>query len=224
MCQIIAIFNKKNFSIEEHTYQCNDRTYFSLILEIDEAESHLHPFLQRSLIQYYKRILKNEDSDFLTLLKECFNIEKLIGQLIVVTHSTDVIVGDYKNIIRFYTDKNKTNVICGKDINLSLSEEKHIIMRFPELKETFYSHCVLFVEGATKYGCIGIFADIMKINLDDYGVCIINAEDEKSIQPIRVLLKKFKIPGVAIYDNDVSKIMIAIQHFIQMSYVLNQKL
>ena len=205
LCQIIAIFNKKNFSIAEHSYQCDGKTYFPLILAIDEPESHLHPFLQRSLIQYYKRILKNEDSDFLTLLKECFNIEKLIGQLIIVTHSTDVIVGDYKNLIRFYSDENKTDVICGKDINLSLSEEKHIIMRFPELKETFYSHCVLFVEGATEYGCIGIFANIMNINLDDYGVCIINAEGEKSIQPIRVLLKKFKIPSVAIYDNDVSK-------------------
>ena len=205
LCQIIAIFNKKNFSIEEHSYQCDDETYFPLILAIDEPESHLHPFLQRSLIQYYKRILKNEDYDFLTLLKECFNIEKLIGQLIIVTHSTDVIVGDYKNLIRFYSDENKTNVICGKEINLSSSEEKHIIMRFPELKETFYSHCVLFVEGATEYGCIGIFADIMKINLDDYGVCIINAEGEKSIQPIRELLKKFKVPSVAIYDKDVQK-------------------
>ena len=154
----------------------------------------INQYLQR--IRYFK--------NYSIEVKNVQSVE-LLSKAFYFSDSTDVIFGDYKNLIRFYSDENKTDVICGKDINLSLSEEKHIIMRFPELKETFYSHCVLFVEGATEYGCIGIFANIMNINLDDYGVCIINAEGEKSIQPIRVLLKKFKIPSVAIYDNDVSK-------------------
>ena len=53
---------------------------------------HLHPYLQRSLVGYYKRILKNEDPEFAELLKFCFGIDGICGQLIVVTHSTDVLI------------------------------------------------------------------------------------------------------------------------------------
>ena len=114
-----------------------------IILSVDEPEVHLHPFLQRSLIRYYQRILQNKDSDFLDLLKMCFNIDGLDGQLIIVTHSTDALIGNYRNLIRFYQKEGNTSVISGKNLVLRDANEKHLLMHFPEIKEAFYAKCVI---------------------------------------------------------------------------------
>lgn len=204
LCQIMEVFKGKAIPFEEHLYSNSEgKKYLPLVLAIDEPEVHLHPFLQRSLIRYYKRILSNADADFASLLNMCFGIDGIDGQLIIVTHSTDALIEDYRNIIRLYHD-NGIKTVSGIEVQLTPSEEKQLLMNFPELKETFYSHCVLLVEGETEYGCIKMFADSMGINLDDCGICVINAGGEKNIPPIRKLLKIFGIPSVAIYDNDVN--------------------
>ena len=92
--------------------------------------------------------------------------------------------------------------ICGTKINIR-RYEKHLLMKFKEIKEAFYSKCVIFVEGETEYGCMHKFSEKMSVSLDDYGICVINAGGEKSIEPIRKLLDEFKIPSISIYDSDV---------------------
>ncbi|MDR2456906.1 MAG: ATP-dependent endonuclease, partial [Clostridiales Family XIII bacterium] len=82
------------------------------------------------------------------------------------------------------------------------SDEKHLRTHFPEIKEAFYSKCVIMVEGETEYGCLNSFATKLEIILDDYGICLLNARGQKSIKPIRLLLQKFNIPSIAIYDSD----------------------
>jgi len=72
-----------------------------------------------------------------------------------------------------------------------------------EIKEAFYSHCAILIEGETEYGCIHAFAEKINVSLDDFGICIINARGEGSILPLRRLLEVFAIPSVAIYDSDV---------------------
>jgi putative ATP-dependent endonuclease of OLD family len=76
-------------------------------------------------------------------------------------------------------------------------------MRFPEIKEVFYAHCAILIEGETEYGCIRAFADKLGISLDDFGICVINARGEDSISPLRRLLAAFSVPSIAIYDGDV---------------------
>jgi putative ATP-dependent endonuclease of OLD family len=214
LCQIMEMYKSKSSPFEEQLFTNGDgKKILPIVLSIDEPEVHLHPYLQRSLIGYYKRILKNADTEFSELLKLCFGIDGLEGQLIIVTHSTDALVGDYRNLIRFYKDGDKTAVISGYALRplehanntgrIKAEDEKHLIMHFPEIKEAFYAKCAVLIEGETEYGCIRAFADKIAVSLDDYGICVINARGEGSIKPIRQLLKLFAVPSVAIYDGDV---------------------
>ena len=206
LCQIMELYKSKSNPFEEQLYTDDSgKKLLPLVLSIDEPEVHLHPYLQRSLIGYYKKILHNEDTDFADLLKLCFGIDGIDGQLIIVTHSTDALVGDFRNLIRFYKNGDKTAVVSGSDSTLGFTTaiQKHMIMRFPEIKEAFYAHCAVLIEGETEYGCINAFADKLGVPLNDYGICVINARGEESIKPLRQLLDKFKIPSIAIYDGDV---------------------
>lgn len=206
LCQIMNIYKNKTVIFEEHLYtNAEEKRILPIVLSVDEPEVHLHPFLQRSLIRYYQRILQNKDSDFLDLLKMCFDIDGLDGQLIIVTHSTDVLIGNYRNLIRFYQKEGKTSVVSGKNLVLRDANEKHLLMHFPELKEAFYAKCVILIEGETEYGCIQSFAETLDVSLDDNGICVINATGEASIKPLKCLLNAFVIPSVAIYDGDVKR-------------------
>ncbi|KMO86035.1 ATP-dependent endonuclease [Megasphaera cerevisiae DSM 20462] len=180
------------------------RRYLPLIVSIDEPEIHLHPYMQRSVLNYYKQLLNNEDSRFCELLKDIFGIDGLRGQLFIVTHSTDSLVDDYRNIIRLYRDREcAVWAACGAGFHFNEEIEKHLIMHFPEVKEALYSRSVLIVEGETEYGCFQLFGATLDLFFDYYGICLINARGESSISKIKKLLEYFKIPTVALYDADV---------------------
>jgi Predicted ATP-dependent endonuclease of the OLD family len=212
--QIMELYKSKSAPFEEQLYtDGEDKKLLPLVLSIDEPEVHLHPYLQRSLIGYYKKILCNKDPEFAELLKLCFGVDGIDGQLIIVTHSTDALVGDYRNLVRFYKDGVRTAVISGYALRpvergnnegrIKSEDEKHLIMHFPEIKEAFYAKCAVLIEGDTEYGCITTFAEKLGISLDELGICVINAGGERSIKPIRQLLSLFAVPSIAIYDNDV---------------------
>lgn len=180
------------------------KRYIPLIISIDEPEIHLHPYMQRSVLNYYKQVLANEDPRFCELLKELFHIDGLRGQLFVVTHSTDALVDDYRNIIRLYRNKaGDVRAACGATFHFSEEIEKHLIMHFPEVKEALYSRSVLIVEGETEYGCFRLFGETLGLPFDYYGICLINARGESSIGKIKKLLEYFRIPTTALYDADV---------------------
>lgn len=206
LCQIMEVYNSKAISFDDQLYTNeNGEKILPLVLSIDEPEVHLHPFLQRSLVGYYKRILSNKDDEFKKLLKMCFEIDGIDGQLLVVTHSTDILIDDYRNLVRFYKDGDQTRIISGSALKLKDKNEKHLLMHFPEIKEAFYAHCVILIEGETEYGCISKFADKLGISLNEHAISIINAHGEKSINSMRELLSRFKIPSIAIYDRDVKQ-------------------
>ena len=146
LCQIMELYKSKSVLFDDLLYtESGGMKMLPLILAIDEPEVHLHPFLQRSLIGYYKRILCNKDAEFVSLLKSLFNVDGISGQLIIVTHSTDALIGDYRNLIRFCRNADKIAAISGYALRpaagassngkIKAETEKHLIMHFPEIKE-----------------------------------------------------------------------------------------
>lgn len=76
--------------------------------------------MQRSVLHYYQQLLHNEDPQFCRILKDLFNIDGLRGQLFIVTHSTDSLIDDYRNIIRLYRDKKgMVRAACGSCFHFS---------------------------------------------------------------------------------------------------------
>jgi len=205
--RIHDLYRSRSVPFEESLFITKDgKRILPLILAIDEPEVHLHPYMQRAILNYYKRILKNDDKHFLELLKNSFGIDGIDGQLIIVTHSTDALIDDHRNIVRFYkAPDGKTHAISGIDINIRKDVEKHLLMHFPDIKEAFYSKCVLIVEGETEYGCIRGFAKTIGISLDDYGICFVNAQGESSIPKLQQLFSHFSIPTIVIFDSDVKE-------------------
>ena len=185
-------------------YDGKGRKFLPIFISVDEPELHLSPYLQRAVLNYYRQIATNENEEFLALLRDVFKIDGLLGQLFVVTHSTDALVDDYRHIIRLYRDENNmVCAACGVTFNFPKEVEKHLIMHFPEAKEALYARCIIIVEGETEYGSFTGFGKKLGVDFDYFGICLINARGESSISKLQKLFNRFSIPTVALYDRDV---------------------
>lgn len=185
-------------------YDAKGRKFLPIFICVDEPELHLSPYLQRAVLNYYRQIATNENEEFLALLRDIFKIDGLLGQLFVVTHSTDALVDDYRHIIRLYRDENNmVCAACGVTFNFPKEVEKHLIMHFPEAKEALYARCIIIVEGETEYGSFTGFGKKLGVDFDYFGICLINARGESSISKLQKLFNRFSIPTVALYDRDV---------------------
>lgn len=185
-------------------YDGKGRKFLPIFISVDEPELHLSPYLQRAVLNYCRQIATNENEEFLSLLRDVFKIDGLLGQLFVVTHSTDALVDDYRHIIRLYRDENNmVCAACGVTFNFPKEVEKHLIMHFPEAKEALYARCIIIVEGETEYGSFAGFGKRLGVDFDYFGICLINARGESSISKLQKLFNRFSIPTVALYDRDV---------------------
>ena len=207
LAQIYMKINSATTNLES-LLVCDEtgRKYLPIFISIDEPELHLSPYLQRAVLNYYRQIATNENEEFLALLRDVFNIDGLLGQLFVVTHSTDALVDDYRHIIRLYRDEhNMVCAACGVTFNFPKEVEKHLIMHFPEAKEALYARCIILVEGETEYGSFAGFGKKLGVDFDYFGICLINARGESSISKLQKLFNRFAIPTVALYDRDVEE-------------------
>ena len=205
LAQIYIKINSATTNLES-LLVCDEkgRKYLPIFISVDEPELHLSPYLQRAVLNYYRQIATNENEEFLALLRDVFNINGLLGQLFVVTHSTDALVDDYRHIIRLYRDEhNMVCAACGVTFNFPKEVEKHLIMHFPEAKEALYARCIILVEGETEYGSFAGFGKKLGVDFDYFGICLINARGESSISKLQKLFNRFAIPTVALYDRDV---------------------
>ena len=193
---------RKEKGIFEH--ETKHTKHISLILGLDEPEIHLHPYMQRSLIKYLNNIISNENSGFQQLVKELFDIDGFNGQIIIATHSPNILLNDYKQIIRLYPHSGGIKIKSGSEIVLDPQYSKHLYMQFPFIKEAFFSRCVIFVEGVSEEGSFTHFATKMAIDFDDLGICIIQSRGGgvKTIDILMKLVAKFDIQSVGIGDRD----------------------
>lgn len=174
----------------------------SLILGLDEPEIHLHPYRQRNLIKYIVNLVDNKEKGFSSLIKEIFGIDLINGQSIVVTHSPNILTNDYSQIARFYKERGVTNVKSGANLNLDDQLRKHLLKNMPYVKKAFFSRCNIIVEGDSEYGAFPKFAERMGLDLDKFGISVIQAGSADSIPPLAKLLNLFGIDNVGVMDKD----------------------
>jgi len=204
----LAILEKlltiSRYKSEKGIFEDDDgKKYISLLLGLDEPEIHLHPYMQRSLIKYLMNIIANKDSGFTEVISDIFSIDRLLGQIIICTHSPNIILSDYKQIIRFYKDSESQIVVKnGQEISFSEGEKKQLLKNMPYVKEAFFSKCVILVEGDTELGAFPVFAQTLNVDLDDHGISIIQAAGADSIPLLMKMFKQFGVNTVGLMDRD----------------------
>jgi len=178
--------------------------YISLILGLDEPEIHLHPHAQRVLIKYLYSIVDNKNEDFSYLLKNLFNLDGVIGQIILVTHSPNILLDDYSQIVRFHQIGDHLSVISGTKIKLSINSEKHLKMQHLSFKEAFFSRGVLVIEGETEQACIPKLCLKLGFDTDQEGISIISTKGGafKTVSLLVELVELFGIPARGLADRD----------------------
>ncbi|AST93232.1 hypothetical protein BC6307_19200 [Sutcliffiella cohnii] len=181
----------------------NGKKLLPLTIGLDEPEIHQHPYRQRALIKSINRIIHNENKEFQKVIKELFGIDGFIGQVFTVTHSPNILLNDYKQIIRLYKEDDETvRVMCGQDIDFDEKVHKHLMRSFVYIKEAMFSKSLILVEGDTEYGAIPVFIDRMGFDMDEKGIGVIKLDGADSVLRCMELYNAFGIKSVAIIDKD----------------------
>lgn len=211
LLQIIdVIYNvkitRKSEEFEERLINKDGKKLFPLFLILDEPEVHQHPYRQRSLIKKIESLMRNENLVFIKLIKALFNIDGIVGQIFIATHSPNILLNDYKQFIRIYRPSNGTSdnieIVSGSETILDDALYKHLLRSFLYLKEAMFSKYILFVEGDTENGAMPVFAKRMKLDFDELGIGIVKLDGADSVKNCMKLYKEFHIKSSAIIDKD----------------------
>ncbi|WP_026495924.1 ATP-dependent nuclease [Butyrivibrio sp. WCD3002] len=208
LLQIIEIIHNVKISRRDEEFQerlitIEDKKFFPLILLLDEPEIHQHPYRQRNMIKKIDSLMNNKNAVFVSLLSDLFQIDGLIGQVFVATHSPNILLSDYHQFVRIYrTENEELSISSGMDITLEGKLYKHMLRNFVALKEAMFSRCVVFVEGDTENGAIPVFAQRKEFDLDEHGVGIVKLDGADSVKPCMELYRRFGIKCLAIIDRD----------------------
>lgn len=196
--------SRTNEDFQERLIVKNGKKYFPIFLLLDEPEIHRHPYRQRNIIKKINQMMNNDNKQFTYLLHSLFQIDALLGQIIVVTHSPNILLSDYHQFIRFYRDKDTKELRCISGMNMSLENKvhKHLLHNFLYLKEAMFSRYVIFVEGDTERGAIPVIAERRGFDLDEHSVAIIKLDGADGIKHCMELVNSFDIPSIAIIDKD----------------------
>lgn len=201
--EILNTIMKKIDNDKEITFINKDgKRVLPVIIAVDEPEIHLHPYMQRNLMNNVKKIINNEDNNFLELLKTCFDIDGIIGQLIICTHSPNILSNNYKEYIRIFKENDQIFTKSGIDIAFETDEEKHLLAHIQDIKECFFSNVVLIYEGISEIGSIPYFAQKLNIDLDYLKIATIDAGGKTSIPLIEKIIKNFGIKVICVMDKD----------------------
>lgn len=175
---------------------------FSALLIFDEPEIHLHPYLQRTLIKDIYKLALGQDAQFNNLLNEYFGITQISAQIIITTHSPNMLDDDYTKIIRMYKKNDCTAAVSCANLSFDPKEKKQLLMQFEYIKEAVFSRAAIIVEGESEYGSFKMFAETLEVDFDKEGIALIKAGGADSILPIIKLFNKLAIKAVGVIDND----------------------
>lgn len=189
--------------LDEHL--CSDHNggqELHIILGLDEPEVHLHPNLQFAVREDIETLLLGNDQEFNKLVKDLFNIDRVTGQMIVVTHSPAVLPNDYHQYIRYNSGVTGLQVTSGQNLTLSSNQHKQLMMQLPNVKAALFADTVILVEGETEYGALPVFARKLGISLASENVNVVNAGGVKSTTALRRLFNNLGIKCLSIIDKD----------------------
>jgi putative ATP-dependent endonuclease of OLD family len=95
-------------------------------------------------------------------------------------------------------------VVVQSGVNVILDEAQHkqLLKNLPYVKEAFFSKVVILVEGDTELGAIPNFSERMDVELDEFGISVIEAGGADSIPSLMKLLDEFGIQNIALMDSD----------------------
>lgn len=178
------------------------KKFMPIILGLDEPEIHQHPYRQRALIKSIKGIINNKNPKFKQIIKDLFDIDGFIGQVFVTTHSPNILLNDYKQIIRLYKDGNAVKSASGNAITFTVDEKKLLQSSFMYFKEAMFAKAVILVEGDTEYGAVPVFAERLEYNMDELSVGVFKLDGADGVKKYLKLFNGFKIDAKAILDKD----------------------
>ena len=194
---IFRILQKIKFSKLDN-YEC--------LLLLDQPETNLHPFAQKTLVKDLLKLSCGQDLGFNRLIEQFFGVKNFSCQLFLVSHSDRILGSDFSKIIRFYRENGRVWAVSGKTVseqlNKNLAIEKQVTMQFPYFSLAIFSKCVILIEGASEYGAMEYFAEKLGVDLDYLGISIISANGEGNIPTLSKLLRAFKIKVFSIKDRD----------------------
>ncbi|HEY5525415.1 MAG TPA: TOPRIM nucleotidyl transferase/hydrolase domain-containing protein [Clostridium sp.] len=178
------------------------KKYLPLIIGLDEPEIHQHPYRQRALIKSIRKIIDNENEDFLKIINELFGIDGFIGQVFVVTHSPSILLDDYKQIVRVFKKDGIVDSTSGSLLDFGEDIHKHLKRSFMYFKEAMFSKKIILVEGDTEFGAVPVFAESLGLDLDKQGVGIVKLDGADGVLKYLKLFEAFNIDAIAILDKD----------------------
>ncbi|MDY2688202.1 MAG: TOPRIM nucleotidyl transferase/hydrolase domain-containing protein [Limosilactobacillus reuteri] len=191
------------YSPDKKVLSVNGKRILKLIVSVDEPELHLHPNMQKKTIRDIKDIVEGNDNEFNKLVKLLFNIDALDGQLIIVTHSPNILSADYRYICRAYQAKNGgTDFACGNRISFDEKVAKELIAELAEVKEVLFADKVMLCEGQTEQTAIPVFAEKLNKDLLSENVNIMAVHGKDNLGKFITIFNELKVKNWAVIDKD----------------------
>ena len=167
----------------------------NIILGLEEPETNLHPQAQRELISSISR--SSDDDD--------------VAQVILTTHSPVLIDNiDHLNIALVRKVADPTRGFKSKLLKLppsffedhGLEEFKYYQFHLYRNSDFFYANHVIFVESKNDAEVVKALAERAGIDLDLYGISLINIDGVRNLSYPFHIVKNLEIPYLAILDKD----------------------
>lgn len=153
------LLSKMQVDANEGYLGSNSKVYPMLVIE--EPEAHLHPTMQRQLLNFLKNNLS----------------EKKVRQMFLTTHSTQITGAvNLDDLICLYNYDGETKVgYPGKSFKGNEMSKKYV-QRFLDATKSnmLFAEKIILVEGLAEQLLMSIFAEHLDISLEDNHVAIIN--------------------------------------------------
>lgn len=142
------------------TYLGSNAKVFPMLV-IEEPEAHLHPSMQRQLLKFFKKNLK----------------DKKVRQIFITTHSTHITGAlNLDEIICLYKEGDETQISYPGKVFEHNEDSKKYVQRFLDATKSnmLFAEKIILVEGLAEQLLMSILAEYVGESLEDRHVAIIN--------------------------------------------------